>query len=56
LCIEPEIGLHVLKAKKLVLPELRVQFESYHVCVPDIQVKGVTEMKDELAAHMHGPE
>jgi hypothetical protein len=53
--IEPEVGFQVLEAEKLVLPELRVQLERDDIGAFDVEVKGIAEVKDQLAANVHRP-
>ena len=51
--IEFEVGLHILEAEQLVLPELGVEFEGYDVRAFDIDIKRITEVEDEFAADVH---
>ena len=53
--IKPEVGFHVLEAEKLVLPELGVELEGNDIGAFDVQVEGIAEVKDQLAADVHGP-
>lgn len=44
------------ETEQLILPELGVQFEGYYIRILYIEIEGVTEMKDQFAAHVHGAE